>query len=64
MAIDKQYKFKVVPEVIHHKPLVVEVTDTKNHYPNNPRWPPDVDVLNGKVLAIDCDLLIGGCRYG
>ena len=64
MTLDARGKYVVIPEIIHHAPLYITPPDTINHYPNNPKWMPDVDVLNGVTREVDCETLPGGRRYG
>lgn len=51
-ALDTQYKYHPVPEVIYHKRVVVEVEDVPNPYPYNTRFPPDPGIYAPSIAII------------
>ena len=67
MTLDANGKYVVVPEVHYVRPLIVrppgDIPWADRLDNENPRFPWDDDVKQGKTLAIDCSLLIGGDRY-
>lgn len=52
-------KYVVVPEVIHHKPVIVSVPTHPEPFPYNAKWPPD-PAIYAPVIAYDCRLLDEG----
>ena len=46
-------KIPITVTVIHHAPVHVAPPDTIDHYPINPRWPPD-PAIYAPPQAFDC----------
>lgn len=67
MPLDERGKYVVVRETIFCKPVYVTVQAIPKGAEldvENPRFPFDRDVKEGKSLVVDCSQLIGGENYG
>jgi hypothetical protein len=52
MLLDRDGKYDVKPEVIHHKPTIVAVPNHPDPFPLNNRWPPDPAIYGPPISMV------------